>query len=77
MLWVLIAALVLYMVLYVVMVARLWRKYPADPFLKKLVWSVIIALPVFGMIFYGAWYKPLRPSQVKAADRWDLWIAGS
>ena len=28
---------------------------------KKLVWSVVVFLPVVGPLFYGAFFRPLRP----------------
>jgi len=51
------------------MIIRMWLKYPADPVLKKLFWSIILCIPFFGWLFYGGCYyppsatsTPIRPS---------------
>jgi hypothetical protein len=41
------------------MIIRMWLKYRKDPLFKKLGWSIILCIPCFGWLFYGAFYSPL------------------
>jgi hypothetical protein len=43
------------------LIAQLWRTHPHDRFSRKLLWSLILLVPVIGWVFYGAWYTPLPP----------------
>ena len=44
------------------MIIRMWLKYPTDPTLKKLFWSIVLCVPLFGWLFYGGCYCPLSQS---------------
>jgi hypothetical protein len=50
------------------LIARLWRMHTHDRFSRKLLWSLILLVPVIGWVFYGAWYTPL-PSNTTRAPR--------
>ncbi len=40
------------------LIVRLWATRRTDPALRKLVWSAVLLLPLFGWLFYGAFYRP-------------------
>jgi bacteriorhodopsin len=40
------------------LILLLWLKYRHDPFLKRLFWSFVLGIPIFGWIAYGAFYTP-------------------
>jgi hypothetical protein len=40
------------------MIRTLWTKNIGDSVLKKILWSLVLFIPVFGWIFYGAFYNP-------------------
>jgi hypothetical protein len=48
------------------LIARVWIVHAGDPALKKVRWSVLLCVPLFGWIFYGAFYTPLAENTVKA-----------
>jgi hypothetical protein len=50
------------------LITRLWRVHVHDRFSRKLLWSLILLVPVIGWVFYGAWYTPL-PSNTTGAPR--------
>jgi hypothetical protein len=59
---------------------HLWARAPRRPWLdgdelgKKLIWSLALAVPVLGPLFYGALYDPLPPSDVPNRSlRWLGW----
>ncbi len=35
---------------------KLWKKQ--ETILKKVGWSLVLLIPFFGPMFYGAWYRP-------------------
>ena len=35
---------------------RMWRR--PDPIVRKLFWTAILAIPLFGPLLYGAVYQP-------------------
>ena len=45
---------------------------------QKLRWSVVLALPYLGPIFYVAFYVPpsIQPGHLQARENPDLWAAG-
>lgn len=43
----------------IVLILHMWLVYRRAPFLKKLLWSFILLLPLFGWLFYaGCFYLP-------------------
>jgi hypothetical protein len=36
----------------VVVIVQLWTHAPRPPLISRLLWSVILILPVFGLLFY-------------------------
>ena len=46
----------------IIVVARLWIVRPADPFGRKLIWSLILfVLPILGLVFYAGFYQAPKP----------------
>jgi hypothetical protein len=41
------------------LIARLWLRHRKDHVQKKLLWSMVLLIPVFGWVFFGAFYTPL------------------
>jgi hypothetical protein len=54
------------------LIVRLWINHVHDPFLKRLIWSIILCMPLFGWVFYGAFYVPLSENTVMA-ERGGRW----
>jgi hypothetical protein len=48
------------------LIIRLWLVHRGDSFLKRLIWSLVLCVPFFGWLLYGAFYTPLRENDVKA-----------
>jgi len=48
------------------LIVRLWRVHARDRFSRKLLWSLILLVPVIGWVFYGAWYTPLSSNSTRA-----------
>jgi len=46
------------------LVGVLWLRHRKDRFLKKFLWSFILLFPVFGWVFYGAFYQTLTSGDV-------------
>ena len=40
------------------LVARLWVLRPRDSIARKIVWTLILLVPLVGWLFYGAFYRP-------------------
>jgi uncharacterized membrane protein len=51
------------------LIIRLWLAHKYDPFPKKLLWSLVLCVPLFGWLAYGAFYTPLSENDVKAESR--------
>jgi hypothetical protein len=49
-----------------VLIVRLWTRHPSDSFFKKMRWSLLLVIPLFGWLFYGALYTPLSENTVRA-----------
>jgi len=55
---------------------RLWTLQPGS-LAKKLLWSIVICVPLCGWVFYGGFYSPLSESAIKAeggASGWKPWM---
>ncbi len=52
----------------VLLTIHLWGAHPGDTTGRKLLWSLILALPVAGWLFYGGLYKvpTVQPPQLRA-----------
>jgi uncharacterized membrane protein YagU involved in acid resistance len=51
------------------LIVRLWRNRCQDSMVKLLVWSLILWVPFFGWVAYGAFYAPLPSNTVRAEGR--------
>jgi hypothetical protein len=40
------------------LIARLWVVHPRDSIARKIVWTLVLFVPLLGWIFYGAFYRP-------------------
>jgi hypothetical protein len=40
------------------LIARLWLLHRRDRVVAKLVWSLALCIPLFGWIFFAAFYRP-------------------
>ena len=40
------------------LIARLWTLHRRDRIISKVVWSIILLLPIFGWLFFAAFYRP-------------------
>jgi hypothetical protein len=58
------------------LIARLWLCHPQDPVFKKFRWTLLLCVPFFGWIFYGALYAPLSQNDVKAPLNPDAFSGG-
>jgi hypothetical protein len=38
-------------------IARLWVLHPRDRLISKLVWSLVLLIPLFGWLFFAAFYR--------------------
>ena len=48
---------------------NLWGKHPHDSPSKKVFWSVVVLIPVFGWVLYGCLYDP--PSRNRKRPKAD------
>lgn len=51
------AAVALWTFVSLCMIARLWVLHKRDGVYGKLVWSVVLLIPLFGWLFFGAFYR--------------------
>ncbi len=51
-----------------VLILRLWLRHPQDPIFKKIRWTLLLCVPFFGWVFYGAFYTPLNENDVRASS---------
>jgi hypothetical protein len=58
------------------LIIRLWLLHKQDSFLKRLLWSLVLCVPFFGWLLYGAFYSPLRENSVKASFNSDAFYGG-
>jgi uncharacterized membrane protein len=58
------------------LIARLWLAHRNDPFGKRIVWSLVLCVPFFGWLLYGAFYTHLSKNDVKAPVNQDAFNAG-
>jgi hypothetical protein len=40
------------------LIARLWVLHRCDRVIGKLIWSLVLCIPLFGWIFFIAFYRP-------------------
>jgi uncharacterized membrane protein len=50
------------------LIGRLWLKYRSDGAGKKVFWSLVLCVPFFGWLLYGAFYSPLSENNVRANE---------
>jgi hypothetical protein len=48
------------------LIVRLWVVHRGDSLVKRLVWSLVLGVPLFGWVAYGAFYTPLAPNTARA-----------
>ncbi len=58
------------------LIGRLWLKYRNDGVGKKIFWSVVLCMPFFGWLVYGAFYSPLKDGDVPAPTNSDAFNGG-
>jgi hypothetical protein len=51
------------------LIVQLWRNHRQDSPVKLLVWSLILWVPLFGWLAYGAFYARLPSNTVRAEGR--------
>lgn len=56
--------------LSVSLIIRLWLVHKKDSLPRKLIWSLILSVPFFGWLLYGAFYTPLSENDVKVGLYW-------
>ena len=56
------------------LIIGLWVKHRHDSGIKKLFWSVVLLFPVFGWLFYGAFYTPPSRNEFKAQGGASGWF---
>ncbi len=59
------------------LIIGLWLKHPNDSVLRRLTWTLVLCLPFFGWLAYGAFYHPLRENDVPAPVNNDITGGGS
>jgi hypothetical protein len=72
-LWVWAAVIIISATVSIRLIAGLWMTHPRDPFVRKLLWSSVLLVPLFGWLFYGAFYAPLPENDVRAPVNYDAW----
>ena len=55
--------IIAYVIINFLLITNLWSKQTKGSMTKKIVWTFIILVPVFGWICYGSIYEP--PSKNK------------
>ena len=58
------------------LIVRLWLKHRNDPLHKRIGWSLVLCVPFFGWLLYGAFYTPLSENDVKAPVNRDAFYGG-
>jgi hypothetical protein len=58
------------------LIARLWVIYRSDSVLTKLVWSLVLLIPLLGWIVYGGFYHAPAASGVPASTEHSANISG-
>lgn len=56
---------------------HLWRRKGKASIVKKAFWTVVLAIPLFGWIFYGAFYTIPDQNTIHAqggAGGWAPWL---
>jgi hypothetical protein len=53
-----VAAGAVWMFVSLCLIARLWVVHRRDRIVAKLVWSLVLSIPLFGWIFFAAFYRP-------------------
>jgi hypothetical protein len=52
------------------LIIRLWLVHKGDSLPKKLMWSLVLSIPFFGWLLYGAFYTPLNANDARVGLRW-------
>jgi bacteriorhodopsin len=58
------------------LIGRMWLIHRHDPILKRVIWTLILLIPFFGWLAYGAFYTPLNENEVKASANADVMSGG-
>jgi len=58
----------LFVTFSIFLIYRLWKNNKSDFWIKKVFWSIVIFVPIFGWIFYGGLYKspPVKPENMQS-----------
>ena len=52
----------------ITLVIRLWLAHRTPSFTKKFLWSLMLLVPVFGWMFYGAFFQVPGYHNIPASD---------
>lgn len=58
------------------LIVRLWMMHREDSVTRKLVWSLLLLIPLIGWICYGGFYHPPGYSSVPASTEHSANISG-
>jgi hypothetical protein len=58
------------------LIIRLWLKYKSESVPKKILWSLVLCVPFFGWLVYGAFYSPLKDNGVPSHVNTDAFNGG-
>ncbi len=58
------------------LIIRLWLVHRYDPLSKRIGWTLVLCVPFFGWLAYGAFYTPLTENSVKAPVNRDAFYGG-
>ena len=65
----------LWITVSVTLIIILWRSHPNDSIPKKVLWTIILVIPLAGWLFYGGMYRSLNPGPSKSGDGDSGWGA--
>jgi hypothetical protein len=60
----------------VCLILRIWIIHRRAGFLRKMVWSLIVLIPLFGWLAYGGCFRPLETNSNPCPREHD-WASGS
>jgi hypothetical protein len=57
------------------LIVRMWRSYRRESFLRKVFWSLILCVPLFGWLAYGGRFAPEESINTPCSS--ENWWGGS
>ena len=55
------------------LILTLWLRHGQDSGVKKMFWSLVLLIPVFGWVMYGGFHKPPGENEIKAQGGASGW----